>query len=70
MFSFSPETRALAEDVSSRLMELITIEDDREGPEGSADTSKEASSSSTSGGMKSFHYFGPLDNFSSVILHY
>lgn len=43
------KTRALAEDVSSRLMELITIEDDREGPEGSADTSKEASSSSTSG---------------------
>lgn len=57
LFPLSLETRALAEDVSSRLMELITIEDDREGPEGSADTSKEASSSSTSGGIKSLHSF-------------
>ncbi|XP_045617468.1 protein VAC14 homolog [Procambarus clarkii] len=31
------KTRGLAEDVSSGLMDLITVEDDRDGPEGSAD---------------------------------
>ncbi|KAG7166288.1 VAC14-like [Homarus americanus] len=40
------ETRALAEDVSSELMELITVEDDRDGPEGSADSSNDQNSAS------------------------
>ncbi|XP_064122769.1 protein VAC14 homolog isoform X2 [Macrobrachium nipponense] len=33
------KTRALAEEVSTELMELITVEDDRDAPEGSADVS-------------------------------
>ncbi|XP_042227143.1 protein VAC14 homolog isoform X2 [Homarus americanus] len=40
------KTRALAEDVSSELMELITVEDDRDGPEGSADSSNDQNSAS------------------------
>lgn len=35
------KTRGLAEEVSSGLMNLITVEDDRDGPEGSATTSSE-----------------------------
>lgn len=40
------KTRGLAEDVSSGLMDLITVEDDRDGPEGSADTVIDHNSSS------------------------
>ncbi|KAK7082985.1 PtdIns(3,5)P(2) sythesis regulation factor [Halocaridina rubra] len=42
------KTRALAEEVSTELMDLITVEDDRDAPEGSADVSNDLDSSGVS----------------------